>query len=301
MKIAVVGAGSIGLLLGTFFSEMKFEVTMIVRRKEQSNLLNAQGIRRINIDQTETVCKVSATTNLKDLTSADIIIIAIKYADVQGLLAQFEAFDIQQPVCFVQNGIGHYELALATSLPSIVFGTIEHGAFKTDDRTVIHNGIGYLTMGSARGNHDALKEIKQKQADNFPVKILEDVEQLLMRKVLINCMINPLTAILQVKNGVLLTDSYCRSLFMSLYEELSAAFPMMKRSLSLDEVITVCDNTKQNQSSMLTDRLASRPMEIETIVSAVIKKAENAHKKLPILTILEKMLYAIDGKGEASC
>ena len=48
---------------------------------------------------------------------------------------------------------------------------------------------------------------------------------------------------------------------------------------------------------MLTDRLAGRPMEIETIVTAVIRKGTSmTGETLPLLSTFEKMLYAIDGK-----
>lgn len=301
MKIAVVGAGSIGLLLGSFFSEMDFTVTMFTRRKEQSEVLREKGIRRINIDQSETTHQVSVTTNLNELVDANLIVIAVKYAELEKLLIQLEVLKIEQPILFVQNGIGHYHLALATKFPAVGFGSIEHGALKMDDCTVSHNGVGYLTVGMARGTSVSLNKIAKRSSEHFPVKINEDVARILLRKVLINCMINPLTAILQVNNGELLTNEYCRSLLTTLYEELSDAFPMSAIGLSLDEVMMVCDNTKHNQSSMLADRLAGRKMEIETIVSAVIKKANEEQKTLPILMMLEKMLYAVNGRGEAEC
>ena len=60
--------------------------------------------------------------------------------------------------------------------------------------------------------------IEQANAEAFPVTSHTDAEQILMRKVLINCMINPLTAILQVKNGDLLTNPHCLTLFKGLYD-----------------------------------------------------------------------------------
>ena len=48
---------------------------------------------------------------------------------------------------------------------------------------------------------------------------------------------------------------------------------------------------------MLVDRLAGRPMEIETIVTAVIRKANGRNKSLPFLATYEQMLFAIEWKG----
>ncbi|MBO1912669.1 hypothetical protein J4G37_48695, partial [Microvirga sp. 3-52] len=105
-------------------------------------------------------------------------------------------------------------------------------------------------------------------------------------------------AILEVENGELLTNPSCHELFVALYDELINAFPDMKPFLSIEAVSAVCQNTAHNKSSMLSDRLAGRPMEIKTIITAVIEKANELHKKVPLLAMLEKMLYAIEGKGE---
>lgn len=294
----IVGAGSIGLLLGTFFAEANCAVTFIVRREAQAKRINKDGIRRMNKDQTETVCKVKASMDLNKLKDADLVIIAVKYAHLKELLLEIEKQNSQPPLLFIQNGIGHLKIVLETTFAQIAFGTVEHGALKTDDRSVLHNGIGHLTLGRARGASSVLNQVETISTANFPIKVEQDVDHILMRKVLINCMINPLTAILQVKNGELLTNPSSYALFNELYDELADAFPMMKTDLSLDEVIAVCDNTKHNQSSMLTDRLVGRRMEIETIVSAVIERAKLSNKNLPLLSTLEKLLYAIDGKEE---
>lgn len=298
MKIAIIGAGSIGLLLGSFFREASFEVTMIVRRKEQKDFLNEKGIRRFTINQTESTFRVRATDDFKEVLHADLIIIAVKYIAIHEVIKQLEDLTLQTPLLFIQNGIAHYSDVLETKLPNLSFATIEHGALKIDDGSVNHNGVGNLTIAEARGNQPVLHKISAIQLTEFPIHIHNDAEYILMRKVLINCLINPLTAVLQVKNGALLTNPSAFELLKKLFEELSNAFPMMHSCLSLDDVKMVCDNTKHNRSSMFADRLAGRKMEIETIVSAVVKKAADVQKDLPILTILEKMLYAVDGKGE---
>lgn len=297
LSITIAGAGSVGLLLGSYLVESGLEVTMFVKREGQANLLIKEGIRRINVDGSESVFRVHATTDITKTFSTRLWIIAVKYADLQGLLVELKDRKIKEPMMFVQNGIGHVALANGTDSSDIAYATVEHGAHKTDDRTVRHNGVGVLTIGAGRGNMNAFKLVEKAQSRDFPVMSHGDAEHILMRKVLINCMINPLTAILEVTNGELLTNHSCNELFKSLYEELMNAFPEMRSVLPFKAVSTVCQNTAKNQSSMLVDRSAGRPMEIETIVTAVIEKAHAARKKVPLLTTFEKMLYAIEGKG----
>ena len=154
-----------------------------------------------------------------------------------------------------------------------------------------------VTIATARGDDSVFDLIGQAHSDIFPVSRHSDAEQILLRKVLINCMINPLTAILKVENGELLTNDYCLTLFKALYEELLGAFPEMRSILSYEDVADVCRKTARNRSSMLVDRLAGRPMEIETIVTAVIRKANGRNKSLPFLATYEQMLFAVEWKG----
>jgi 2-dehydropantoate 2-reductase len=300
MDVVIAGAGSIGLLIGSFLSEAGMDVTFYVRRKEQADLMGAEGIQRINQDGTINAYRVKATTDIKGLPIQSLWIVAVKYTGLRGLLSEMQQSGVKNSVLFVQNGIGHMELVNNTAMPHVAFATVEHGARRVDDRTVSHNGIGMLTIATARGDRRLFEKVGKAHSPMFPVSYHADAEQILMRKVFINCMINPLTAILQVKNGELLTNNHCRILFDALFDELMAVFPEMLAVLPYEAVTTVCRKTARNQSSMLADCLAARPMEIDTIVSALIRKANKRDKSLPLLKMLETMLYAIDREEEGA-
>ncbi|WP_438298606.1 ketopantoate reductase family protein [Sporosarcina sp. FA15] len=297
MEVIIAGAGSIGLLLGSFLSEAGIDVTFYVRREEQAELIRAKGIQRINQDNTTDVLRVHATTDIRNLSATALWVVAVKYAGLRDLLSEMQETHIINPVLFVQNGIGHLELVKSCELPHVAFATVEHGARRIDDRTVSHNGVGMVTIATAHGDDSLFDLIGQVHSDIFPIRRHSDAEQILLRKVLINCMINPLTAILKVENGELLTNDYCLTLFNALYEELLDAFPEMQSILSYEDVADVCRKTARNRSSMLVDRLAGRPMEIETIVTAVIRKANGRNKSLPFLATYEQMLFAVEWKG----
>lgn len=300
MNVVIAGAGSIGLLLGSFLAEAGMAVTFYVRRGEQAQLIRDEGIQRMNQDGTTSIYKVEATTDIGQLAPNALWIAATKYAGLFSLLTEMQQARVENPVLFVQNGIGHMALVMNTALPHVAFATVEHGARRVDDRTVSHNGIGMLTIAMARGDSYLIDKLGQARSAEFPVSDHQDAEQILMRKVLINCMINPLTAILKVRNGELLTNHHCRQLFDNLFDELMIAFPEMLEVLPYEAVVDVCRKTARNQSSMLTDCLADRPMEIETIVTAVIRKANERHQSLPLLTMLETMLYAINQQEEGA-
>lgn len=298
MEVVIAGAGSIGLLLGSYFCEAGMKVTFLVRSDAQKESLKIDGLRRVNIDRSEIECHVNAIMRIEEAPVDALWILAVKYAGLEELIKELDKAAMKNPVLFVQNGIGHIELAQHSQLTTIGFATVEHGAMRIDNRTVQHNGSGTISIASFRGDNSLFQYLHSAETIAFPITYVNDAEQSLLRKVLLNCMINPLTTILQLKNGELLSNPYAHELLVKLHKELLHAFPEMSTSLPLEAVEKVCEKTATNHSSMLVDRLNGNRMEIETIVSALLLKANTKNFKLPILEMLEQMLLAIDWRDE---
>jgi 2-dehydropantoate 2-reductase len=294
VKVVIVGAGSIGLLIGSFLAESGIRVVFLVRREEQAASIRELGIRRLNVDGSEVVYEAEAQTDIETLPDGAPWIVATKYSGVSPIVKDMLERDIRNAVMFVQNGYGHFDFVSQTELPNIFFATVEHGAGRLDDRSVSHNGVGVMKIAPYRGDDAGFNFMNSVDSISFPVIFVEDAHQIILRKVLINCMINPLTAILQLKNGDLVKNPNANLLLNHLYDEISAAFPEMQYDLPRGAVEEVCVNTAKNTSSMLTDRLNGNPMEIETVVSSVIQMGERRGANMVLLKTLENMLFAID-------
>ena len=98
MEVIIAGAGSIGLLLGSFLSEAGMDVTFYVRREEQAELIRAEGIQRINQDNTTDVLRVHATTDIRNLSTTALWIVAVKYAGLRDLLSEMQEAHMSNPV-----------------------------------------------------------------------------------------------------------------------------------------------------------------------------------------------------------
>ena len=294
MEVVIAGAGSIGLLIGSYLAESGWKVTFFVRRAEQAELIQAQGIQRINKSDSAVNFEAIAETDIHQVPKDVPWIVAVKSAGVASIVDTLVSQQIKSPILFVQNGFSHFNLVNSTALPNVFFSTVEHGAGRIDDRTVSHNGIGMMKIAPFRGPITSFDAILTSSSTSFPIEFVEDARKTVFRKVLINCMINPLTAILQVKNGELLVNSYAKTLFDQLYDEVLNAFPEMHSELPKSAVEEICRRTCDNKSSMLNDRLKGRPMEIDTIVSVLLQMAEERSKSMPLLKTLEQLLYAVD-------
>ncbi|WP_301108211.1 ketopantoate reductase family protein [Sporosarcina sp.] len=297
MRFVIVGAGSIGLLIGSYLAQHKADVTFWVRRKEQAEQLK-KGLVRIDETGAETMVSVNATVHPEDLPTDALWIIAVKYDALHDVLHTVSSLPEQPDLLFIQNGIGHVALVESLGLSHASYSTVEHGAGRVDDRTVRHNGIGPITIAVSNIKiAETVKWLEQIDPQRFPIAVQQDAETLLLRKALINCAINPLTAVLQVKNGQLLENASFFELFQKQCAELLGNFPEIADILSYEEIEAVCRKTAGNQSSMLTDRIKGNPMEIETIVTAVLNKIRKKGGQAPLLEMLELMLNGLNRGG----
>lgn len=296
MKMAIIGGGSVGLLMASFLAEQGVTVTMITKRNQQASRLETDGLTRINTNHTLTQVPVYATTSYHCLLEQDIICVAVKYTQLSEVLHELSLVPYLPPLLFLQNGLAHYEQALSLPHECIAFASVSFGAQRQDDKTVIHRGIGIVNLSIARGDAQWIDKLLQYKSELLPMQVVENAEEMLFQKAFINCLINPLTFVLNVQNGVLVTEKYANLLLRELYKELTSAFPEATK-ISLQQVEEICHKTSMNTSSMLSDRLANRPTEIESIVGAMLSRAEQRNKTLPILQTLYHLVLQLQTGG----
>lgn len=292
MTIQIIGGGAVGLLLASFFAEKNFSVEIVSKREKQCEALRTYKLIRNSFTGKKETFVVGATTQLAEYP--DFVVIATKYDALAQIYPLLEKMPTTVPLLFIQNGLAHYEEALRLPQQHIAFGSAQFGAQRENDYTVNHRGIGVLKIAVARGDIEKFSCVEKLRSELLPVQYEVDAEKMLFEKALLNCFINPLTAILKVQNGELLTNQHAYTLLEMLYEELVAAFPNIRVQFPFDSVTALCEKTATNTSSMLADRLAGRKTEVETIVGAILQKAARENKQTPTLRTLYEMIKAIE-------
>ncbi len=296
--VYVIGAGAVGLLIASFLRKAGYAVTVVTRREEQAVEIRTYGVTLFQMDGQQRNFEVDAVTERQLVVEEGaMVIVATKYDALQALLPTLTTLS-DVPLLFMQNGLLHYEQALALKQQHIMFGSAQFGAEKVGETTVYHRGIGVLKLAVGRGNDDFIRIFEAACNEAFFIEQLQDAEQMLLEKALLNCFVNPLTALLQVRNGQLIHNEYAYHLLQQLYTELMQAFPYMQQKFPFQTVYQLCERTANNISSMLADRQAGRKSEIETIVGAIMKKAEKMGADVPTLSVLYYLLLAIEESGE---
>lgn len=264
MDVAIIGAGSVGLLLTAYLSE-KHSVTLYTKTAEQAALINQKGVTNLTMKKTV----FPRAVNIDKMMTHECIIVAVKSYHIQSLMPTLANFS----TCFVfiQNGMSHVkEVECSLKQSNNWFCIVTHGARKYSSTTVAHTGVGEIKLAPSSNNLSTEATIKKLKSLFRPlnIHIESDYKTMLHKKLLINAVINPLTAYYNIKNGQLLS---------SLYEdEVRGLCKRVSKLLDLDydeayrDLITVITKTKENESSMLQDIKNQRRTEIEAILGYLL-------------------------------
>ena len=284
MGVVVVGAGAIGMLTACLLDEAGDRATLLVRKPEQASKINEEGILKDGIHH-----DIKAITDWNQIPEGDLIMLAVKYDGIPSAIEQLNQMKQENPLVFMQNGMMHLELARNLPHSSVAVCSVEHGSLKIGETAIQHTGKGIFKCAVLKGDENAFRSLSNE--NGLSREWHRDADALLFRKVLLNSLINPLTALLDLKNGELLTNVHALELLKELYSEMVGAFPEMEDFLSFKTVADLCSLTAQNQSSMLSDKKEGRKMELDTIVLYTLKRAST---DMPILRTLYHSLKAIE-------
>lgn len=287
MEIGVVGGGAIGLLTAGYLSE-KFPVTLYVRRLEQKRLLEMHGLSIVGYR--ETINRLSIQLSATPWRE-DVVIIAVKQPDLPMLMAEHNKAQVpDQALLFLQNGASHIELLDKLDYPHLFIGIVEHGVYKQSDHSVVLRGMGEIKVGIYKGNADRLAPLLN--LITFPFKLADDWQSNLSDKLMVNAIINPLTALYRVPNGALVSNPFYYQIMRKVFKEVTLVLETPDPDVAFEHVTSVCRNTASNRSSMLQDIEKGNKTEIDAILGELLKKGRMKAVCLPLLSFLYQSIKA---------
>jgi len=297
MKIDIIGAGSLGLLLAGKLSAAGNEIRLWCRGIEQCRRLKDKGLTVSYEEQRAPVWVDGSRLEIAVVNEfsgkymkepADWIILAVKqkvlHSQLPEVLASLKG---HQPriICF-QNGSGHMEMLQRLLPESLLYAAVTTEAAKVvSSHEVIHAGSGQTWIGpwdrNAAVNEEsrAISFVENLKSAGFAAYLSNEVKIMIYRKLLINAVINPLTAIWRIPNGELLHTPARLGLMKELFEEATAVYQACGvpfESSIWEDILGVCRATSGNISSMLADVLAARTTEINWINGSIIEMAERS-------------------------
>lgn len=271
MRIGVIGGGAIGLLVANQLAA-HHEVTLYVRRQEQLNHVRIHSILLYEKDLFSHARQVDVRLDT-NVRKEHVYIVCVKQHHLEALFPVLQKLDDTSHLLFLQNGMGHLAIMDKLTAPTYV-GIVSHGAKRESDWQVNHLGKGAIQVaGYGKEAKNAGEIAALLHQSEFPVQSVADWEPLLKHKLIVNAVINPLTAIFNVANGEILAQAGLATLAKRLCAETADVL-----DISFDEawqhVHDTAIATKENTSSMRADIQEGRQTEIDAITGYILQQAE---------------------------
>ncbi|WP_185806864.1 2-dehydropantoate 2-reductase [Bacillus sp. HMF5848] len=296
MDIAIIGGGSIGLHTAAYLAE-NHHVKIFTKRKEQSERLCEYGIDLLHVDGK--VCHVPISAEQLDGSeiNADLVIVTVKEYHLDEILVYLEQTKIRSTLLFLQNGIGHVRKICNIANESVLLGVVEHGAYRLSDYEVAERGKGVIKIASFRGNKH-IDVCNNLNSDDFPIEAHSDWETMLTDKLVINAVINPISATLRVKNGQIFQNKFINEIAKNIFNEINIVLEReAKRDNDWQRLKIICEKTADNRSSMLRDIEQNGRTEVEAIIAPLITKAIELGVETPYLKNYYYVIKALEAEG----
>ncbi|EGD73427.1 3-methyl-2-oxobutanoate hydroxymethyltransferase [Salpingoeca rosetta] len=303
LNVAVIGGGAMGSLLAARLGEtLAHRVFLVTSWQDQIHAIERQG----GVQLVDGTASPAAATHTDPVTSraivlnaetlsgppmADVAIVMTKSATTpQAARVARRLLRPNGVVVTLQNGVGNHQ-ALSRELPhhAVVAGVTTDGARIERPGRVVHTGRGDTLIAGGGDVHAAQLVTALLSSAGFACKQIDDqraMNSVVWGKLLINCAINPITAIMDVPNGQLLESSEALSIIEDVVAEVMAVAErkgiVIPFEDPLDQVHTVLRNTAPNFSSMLADVRRGVATEIDYINGHVVKEGKAMRVRTPM-------------------
>lgn len=303
-KVGILGCGAIGCLYGTALArDANNLVTLIDHRPERVDFFNRNGVR---VHETGGVRHFPMRAILGRTAVGerfDLVLVTVKAHQTDRAVRENTALITPDTIVFsLQNGLGNIE-TISGLLPDspLVAGISNHNSTMTAPGVITHPSVGAGTCagGVNAGGRAAEKTVRAIFADSgMGLTMVKDIRREIWRKLLINCVINPLTALRNQCNGFIIADPDARREAATIIGEGAAAAAaegvILSETEMLEALEKVCSATARGRSSMLQDVQAGRRTEIDFINGAVAAVARRHRLPAPVNQSLTERIHRLE-------
>jgi len=300
MQVLVYGGGAVGLGIASCLLARKVGVD-IIARADTAAALNAEGVVRTGLfgDSGAAAGTFGSYTSLEDCRGQayDYVLVCTKSFDsagaAQDLARHQDKIGDKAKLVLFQNGWGNAEVFCQYFESQRVYNarviTGFHRHRPNEVEITVHADaihIGSLFSEDLAPIEPLCRAIR---AGGIPCETTAEIEKDLWAKMLYNCALNPLGAVLRVPYGVLAAQTSTRQLMDHVAAEVFAVMEATGHHTHwrtcrdfLDVFYTrLVPDTAEHESSMLQDITAGKRTEIDALNGAVVRLAHERGVGVP--------------------
>ncbi len=309
MRVAVVGAGAIGGLVGGRLAGAGHEVWLIHRRPEMVDALRSGGLL-LEDDSGEHAVPVRATADAREAGMVDLVVVLVKTPQTHdAALAARPLVGEDTVVLTLQNGLGNREiLGQAVGEERVLAGITYAGAAVLAPGRVRETAPGATVIGEKDGRStERVERLARAFTEaGLPTTVAPHIETALWAKLVINASLNATCAISGANPSQLLgIPEACAWLRLAAQEVAAVARAggvELPFSDAGERVIQHCRTIGASKPSMLQDVEQGRWTEVDAINGAVVRAGERLNVPTPynralalLVRTLEERLH--EGEG----
>ena len=298
MRIAIVGAGALGLFYGALLQRAGNEVKFLLRRDYDAITGNGLQVRSINGDFHLPV--VAGFRQAGEIGPVDLVVIGLKtwandrYPELVAPLIGPETM-----ILTLQNGLGNEDRLAELFGADRVYGGVAYlGANRGEPGTVIHLAAGRIILGPFPAREYERAELLAGlfTATGVTCHAVADIMRARWEKLVWNIPFNGLCALMQRPVDVLLaSDKTTEAIRRIMQEVIAAANAQGLREpipeAYADEMITFTRTmTASYRPSMQIDRSEGRPLELEALFARPLLAGHDRGVAMPLTAALYALL-----------
>jgi len=307
VKILVLGSGSIGSIFGGFLAKSGHDVTLVGRNPHVETIIQ-QGLEITGIWGHHKILNLQPFTSPPQNPKSvyDIILISVKsYDTTEAVQTILHLVGDNTLIVSLQNGLNNYEMITTfieeknVLLARVIFGV-----------EMPRPGLVHVTVYAkeVQIGHPENKVPFEKVSDiaslftqaKIPTQPTREIMKYIWDKVLYNCALNPMSALLDCTYGELLENPFTQKVMEDIIQEIYQVIEKKKIQLFQSNAESYVDelfqklipSTAQHRSSMLQDLTKGRKTEIDSLNGSVLKIARELSLKLPINDTLASLIKA---------
>lgn len=291
-KIFILGAGAIGSVYGAFLSKRN-EVTLI-GNEAHVHALNSQGLS-VSGDINQTF-QVKADTEIRKIPQRTLIVLTTKAYDSAEAVGKIRHLLKKDTVILVlQNGLGNKEVvkqAAGGKLKVLRGITTMAAEFFEPGKTKYWRGKTLIEQNQVGAE---IAEISNQCG--LETELTNSIRRGVWNKLVVNCVVNPLSALFQVRNYEIITDplEIVRHGIVRECVEVGRAedvtFPE-----DLEKKIEGKISQYTNFSSMYQDIMKGKPTEIDFLNGKVVELGKKHRIPTPINETLVCLIKFLEEK-----
>ena len=303
----VLGSGSVGSLIGGLLTREGYNVFMI-GREPHITITGANGLKIQGLIDKK-VQPINAGTfdyiyPIIEMLNDEISYIIFTTKAHQTRQAAEEILPIvcrHTTIVSIQNGIGTEEILQELYPDNLVLrGVTSIGVSRPKPGVVEYSGKGITQIGYANGEEKEKANLLVEALSNsgLEAELESNIQGAVFTKTIVNCALNPLTAIHQVKNAEIYKQEKLRKKATVLAKEAWTVTKKLGIKLLVEDPIeytmNVIKNTGENINSMLSDIRNKKKTEIDFITGKIVSFADQLDIAVPHNKEVYKEILALE-------